>query len=185
MAEMHSTAWTCLFLSGTAHAFVTPARSFDVRPSRESARAAAAEDPFAAADQRPVVLYDGVCRMCNFWVDWAISQDPSGLLRFAALQSDAGRLLLERSGRNADDISSIVVVTPQKAFIKAAAVLEIGKTLKVTTPISTVVAGIVPNVVADAAYDTIANNRYSVMGKFDTCRLRDDAHPGRFIGDAT
>ena len=129
-----------------------------------STRRAAAADPFAD-NRAPIVLYDGVCRMCNFWVDWVLDNDPTAKLRFAALQSPAGRRLLERSGRKPDDISSIVLVTPDEAFIKSEAVLEIGKQLSITTPLATIAQGVVPRAIADAAYDAIANNRYNIAGK--------------------
>ena len=146
------------------------ARSAALRPAvvpvnrAASTRRAAAADPFAE-NRAPIVLYDGVCRMCNFWVDWVLDNDPTAKLRFAALQSPAGRRLLERSGRKPDDISSIVLVTPDKAFIKSEAVLEIGKQLSITTPLATIAQGVVPRGIADAAYDTIANNRYNIAGK--------------------
>ena len=79
------------------------ARTASLRPATPASRAtstrrAAAADPFAE-NRAPIVLYDGVCRMCNFWVDWVLDNDPTAKLRFAALQSPAGRRLLERSGR--------------------------------------------------------------------------------------
>mmetsp|Transcript_23743 Transcript_23743/g.74195 ORF Transcript_23743/g.74195 Transcript_23743/m.74195 type:complete len:125 (+) Transcript_23743:766-1140(+) len=114
--------------------------------------------------------------MCNFWVDWVLDNDPApGKLRFAALQSTMGRALLERSGRRPDDISSIVLVTPDRALLKSDAVLEIGKTLSLTTPISALVKGVVPRAVADAAYDAVANNRYNIAGKRS---YRDAGAPG-------
>ena len=153
------------------------------RPGRVSLGAAAASaDPFSASDARPIVLYDGVCRMCNFWVDWVLANDPDKLVRFAALQSDVGRALLERSGRRADDISSIVLVTASRAFVKSDAVFEIGRTLKVTTPIASVGQALVPKPIADAAYDAIAENRYSIMGKFAATRVTDDRDGDRFLG---
>lgn len=142
----------------------------------------AAMDPFAGNDKRPVVLYDGICRMCNFWVNWVLDNDPApGRVRFAALQSDAGRGLLERSGRNADDISSIVFVTPDDAYIKSEAVLEIGTVIQATSPISAVAKGIVPRPVADAAYDAIAANRYKIAGKIEALRLTDAGRGDRFL----
>merc|ERR1712028_277415 len=62
-------------------------------------------------DDRPIILFDGVCNLCNTAVNLALDWDPSGKLRFAALQSNVGRSLLEVNGRNANDISSIVLVT--------------------------------------------------------------------------
>lgn len=161
------------------------ARTASLRPAvarrAASTRLAAAADPFAE-NRAPIVLYDGVCRMCNFWVDWALDNDPAAKLRFAALQSPAGRRLLERSGRKPDNISSIVLVTPEDAFIKSEAVLEIGKQLRITTPLATIAQGIVPRAFADLAYDTIANNRYSIAGK-RSLRDSDERLADRFISD--
>ena len=69
------------------------ARTASLRPATPASRAtstrrAAAADPFAE-NRAPIVLYDGVCRMCNFWVDWVLDNDPTAKLRFAALQSPA------------------------------------------------------------------------------------------------
>ena len=91
---------------------VAAALQHTARPPNHRAtrlRAAPVADPFALSDTRPIVLYDGVCRMCNFWVDWVLANDREKNVRFCALQSDVGRALLERSGRRPDDISSIVL----------------------------------------------------------------------------
>lgn len=159
------------------------ASSLRVAPARRLAtRTRASVDPYAGADQRPVVLYDGICRMCNFWVDWALANDPApGRLRFAALQSAAGRRLLERSGRAADDISSIVLVTRDAAFVKSAAVLEIGREIGAAAPLAALTDALVPRAVADAAYDAVAANRYRVAGKLGALRVDDAARGDRFL----
>lgn len=142
-------------------------------------------DALFVTDKRPVVLYDGVCNLCNFWVNFCLDHDPSpGKLRFAALQSDVGRALLERTGRSADDISSIVLVTPYEAHIKADAVLTIGEIIQRRLPIARlapVARWLVPTVVADAVYDIVADNRYNILGRRDSCRLSDDDSADRFI----
>jgi len=62
-----------------------------------------------ATDERPIILYDGICNLCNggvnFMLDWDSPNEERGNFRFAALQSDVGNALLERSGRRADDVS--------------------------------------------------------------------------------
>ncbi|KAH8055923.1 sodium solute symporter [Aureococcus anophagefferens] len=145
-------------------------------------RAAPLADPFAATDLRPIVLYDGVCRMCNFWVDWVLANDREKNVRFCALQSDVGRALLERSGRRPDDISSIVLVTADGAHVKSDAVFEIGRRLRVTTPLSTLGQAVIPKAVADAAYDAIADNRYNIAGKRPP-RFTDAKDADRFLGE--
>lgn len=140
-------------------------------------------DAIFATDKRPVVLFDGVCNLCNFWVNFCLDNDPYGKLRFAALQSEAGRALLERSGRNADDISSIVLVTPDTAYVKANAVLEIAERIEATLPIARLapLARLVPPPLADAVYDVVADNRYEILGHRDMCRVTDDGFGDRFV----
>lgn len=139
-----------------------------------------------ATDTRPVMLYDGVCGLCNAGVDTALKMDRRKALRFAALQSPAGRRLLQRAGRAPDDISSVVLVTPDAAFIESAAVVEIGRVLGVPGPLAAAALALPANG-RDVAYRAVAENRYSVFGKRDACRLTQSVggneadDPGRFL----
>jgi len=142
-----------------------------------------------SSDQRPVILFDGVCNMCNSAVNLALDWDPKGKLRFSALQSNVGRSLLEANGRKADDISSIVLVTKDGAFLKSDAVLKITEEL---TPLSLLplrpaaILGqfIVPKFLRDLIYDGVADNRYQLMGKRTECRFDTDGEfEKRFIND--
>lgn len=142
-----------------------------------------------SSDQRPVILFDGVCNMCNSAVNLALDWDPEGKLRFSALQSNVGRSLLEANGRKADDISSIVLVTKDGAFLKSDAVLKITEEL---TPLSLLplrpaaILGqfIVPKFMRDLIYDGVADNRYQLMGKRTECRFDTDGEfEKRFVND--
>lgn len=145
------------------------------------------EDLFAR-DRRPVVLYDGVCNMCNSAVNVALDKDPEGRkLRFAALQSEVGRGLLVFCGRKATDLSSMVVVRPDgKCLVKSDAALFVGQQLD-SSPVlrgaSEVASRFLPKVVRDAAYNTVADNRYRVLGKRDELRLDEEGQSDRFISD--
>jgi len=142
-----------------------------------------------ATDRRPVVLYDGVCNMCNRAVDVAADRDPEGnKFRFAALQSNVGRNLLVFCGRSADDLSSMVVVKNDGICLtESDAALFVGKALD-TSPLikgaSSVVSGLIPKAVRDAAYGVVAGNRYRVLGRRDELRLGDDNRADRFVSDA-
>ena len=117
------------------------------------------------------MLYDGVCGLCNGGVDAALALDRESRLRFAALQSPAGRRLLVRAGRSPDDVSSVVLVTPEAAHFKSEAVLQIARTI--AAPIYVLAAALaapLPRGVRDAAYDGVADNRYSFFGRRDACR---------------
>ncbi|GAX15700.1 hypothetical protein FisN_3Hh174 [Fistulifera solaris] len=140
-------------------------------------------------DQRPVVLFDGVCNLCNNAVNLALDWDPQGRLRFAALQSAVGRSLLQTHGRQADDISSIVLVNADGAYIKSDAILKITEALSPpflpAREVALLGRFLVPAVVRDLIYDQVADNRYQLMGKRDVCRFdADNEFADRFVSDS-
>ncbi|CAM6092037.1 unnamed protein product [Calypogeia fissa] len=138
-------------------------------------------DSYFLTDARPVILFDGVCNMCNGGVNFMLDNDKEGKLRFAALQSEAGRALLVKSGRAADDISSIVLVDEDRSYIKSEAILRIGQFLNFPYSPAAFLGLIVPMFLRDALYNTVADNRYSVFGKSNACRLSDPRFEERFI----
>ena len=145
-----------------------------------------------ATDKRPVILFDGVCNMCNGAVNLALDWDPAAKLRFSALQSNVGRALLQANGREADDISSIVLVTSDGAYIKSDAILRITEELTpswLPVPLAkpAAIAGrtLVPKFLRDLIYDGVADNRYSILGMRDECRFGDENEfAARFVDDS-
>jgi len=153
--------------------------------------AGAAPAPFNASslfatDKRPIVLFDGVCNMCNRFVNLALDIDSVGAVRFAALQSRVGAALLLRSNRAASDYSSIVLCEADgTASVKSSAVLRIASLLP-WTPVQVVAAlgVLMPSFIRDGAYEIVAANRFAVFGRSDACRLGDDgAFADRFVPD--
>eukprot|EP00538_Stauroneis_constricta_P007241 CAMPEP_0119561388 /NCGR_PEP_ID=MMETSP1352-20130426/17438_1 /TAXON_ID=265584 /ORGANISM="Stauroneis constricta, Strain CCMP1120" /LENGTH=207 /DNA_ID=CAMNT_0007609577 /DNA_START=117 /DNA_END=740 /DNA_ORIENTATION=+ len=140
-------------------------------------------------DKRPIILFDGVCNLCNGAVNLGLDWDPNGKLRFAALQSNVGRSLLQANGRGADDISSIVLVTQDGAYTKSDAVLRISEALTPLRllplkPISRLGRYVVPRFLRDIIYDGVADNRYDLLGKTDQCRFDADGEfEDRFVDD--
>jgi len=143
-----------------------------------------------AADDRPVMLFDGECNLCNGAVNQMIDWDPDGRLRFAALQSRVGRALLQAHGRRADDTSSIVVVTRDDgALIRSDAVLRLVEELDPPPSpwIGIVKAGLssMPRAIRDVLFHAVYGNRYHIMGRRDECRLDFDGEfDDRFVDDA-
>jgi predicted DCC family thiol-disulfide oxidoreductase YuxK len=118
----------------------------------------------------PVVLFDGVCNLCNHTVNFIIDHDPAGYFRFAALQSDAAKPLLERCGLSSDFLGGIVLYENGRCFKGSTAALRI---LKQLGGIWWLLYGliIVPRPVRDSVYEWIIRHRYQWFGKRTSCRV--------------
>lgn len=130
-----------------------------------------------------IILYDGVCNFCNAWVDILLRVDVNKKFKFAPLQSDIGRKLLVDIGKDADDISSVLLVEPNlKYYEKSAAPLKVVEELgPLAQVVSKTAMTIVPKEIRDSIYDTVAENRYNLMGKRDECRCSDPRFSDRFV----
>ncbi|XP_059645692.1 DCC family protein At1g52590, chloroplastic isoform X2 [Cornus florida] len=95
---------------------------------------AEATSSFFQGDSRPIMLFDGVCNLCNGGVKFVRDNDRNRSIRFEALQSEAGMKLLRRSGRAPDDISSVVLVEKERSYIKSEAVLKIMEYINLPFP---------------------------------------------------
>ena len=120
--------------------------------------------------ERPVVLFDGVCGLCNGTVDFIIARDPEGVFAFAPLQSETGRGFLASAGVPADDLDTIVLIEGERRYVKSTAALRILKRLPGLWPVL-YGAIIVPRFFRDAMYNAVARNRYRWFGKSDSCRV--------------
>ena len=128
----------------------------------------------------PVILFDGVCGLCNWWVSFVLERDKRGRFRFAALQGEAGGELLRSHGLPVDQLDTVVLIAGERAYSKSAAVLEILKRLGF--PWSLAAAGaVLPIGVRDGLYDFVARNRYRWFGRTETCRIPTAAERGRFL----
>ena len=134
----------------------------------------------ALTTDRPVLLFDGVCNLCTGSVQWIIERDSAGEFRFASLQSDAGQALLAELGLPADYVDSIVLVEGEAHFTKSTAALRVAKRLGL--PYAALYPFVaVPSVVRDRVYDVVANNRYRVFGKRDSCMVPTPEIEERFL----
>ncbi|XP_078175067.1 putative thiol-disulfide oxidoreductase DCC isoform X1 [Carex rostrata] len=128
----------------------------------------ATDAQFFQTDTRPIMLFDGVCNLCNGGVRIVRANDPNRKIRYESLQSESGRKLLQRSGRSPDDISSVVLVEKDRSYIKSEAVLRIMEHLGLPFPQFAFMLKLVPLFVRDFAYDNVANNRYEIFGRSET-----------------
>ncbi|KAH6758744.1 putative thiol-disulfide oxidoreductase DCC [Perilla frutescens var. frutescens] len=126
---------------------------------------------FFEQDSRPIMLFDGVCNLCNGGVKIVRDNDRRRNIRFEALQSESGKKLLQRSGRAPDDISSVVLVEKDRSYIKSEAVMKIMEYLDLPFPQMAFFIQFVPLFVRDFVYDNIADNRYNIFGRSDSCDI--------------
>ena len=131
-----------------------------------------------------MILFDGVCNLCNTWVDLILKVDRGKKFRFCPLQSDTGRALMAAVGRDPDDMSTIVLIkslATQETYIKSKAVLKVVEQLTWPFRVLSAVGSVVPNAVRDKMYDAVAANRYKMLGKRDQCRAVTPDDADRFI----
>ena len=117
-----------------------------------------------------VVLFDGVCNLCNGAVNFVIDRDPDGYFRFAPLQSDVGEEILADAGAADVSLDTIVLVEDGEVYDRSTAALRIARHLSGAWPLLYAFI-VVPRPLRDAVYDWIAANRYRWFGTRDQCRV--------------
>lgn len=128
-----------------------------------------------------IVLFDGVCNLCNGFVQFIISHDPAGRFRFVALQSEAGQALLSRYGQAAAATPETVMLLEQgQLYTHSTAALRIARGLN--WPWRGFAALLVlPRFLRDAAYRFVARNRYRWFGRQESCWLPTPELKARFL----
>lgn len=132
-----------------------------------------------------LVLYDGVCGLCDWFLQIVLVRDHRAVFRFASLQSPIGRAMVERFGGNPEDLSSFYVLanyrTPRVAALKKSrAGLLVAKELGWPWRAICVV-GVLPTVVLDALYDVVARYRYRIFGRREQCLVPAPHLRNRFV----
>lgn len=116
-----------------------------------------------------IILFDGECSFCKKSIQFIIKRDLNDYFKFASLQSDVGKEL--RNNFNIpNDLDSLILIEKGKTYSKSSAVLRICKNLKGIYKLA-VVFFIFPKFFRDFFYDRIANNRYKLVSKKNTCVL--------------
>jgi predicted DCC family thiol-disulfide oxidoreductase YuxK len=131
-------------------------------------------------NENPVVLFDGVCNLCNGFVQFVIPRDPDGTLKFASLQSDVGQELLVAHDLPTDSLNSLVFVENGDCYVKSAAVARIAAHLNGLYPLLSVL-NYLPRPIRDRAYDFVAARRYQWFGQKDQCMMPTGDVQSRFL----
>ncbi len=127
-----------------------------------------------------VILFDGVCNLCNGFVNFLIDQDKNKRFRFASLQSDFGESILKKYHLPTQNFQSVVALESGVLFTKSAAVFKVVESLPRWRWV--LLFNILPNFFLDGIYGLIARNRYRVFGKRASCRVPTPELRERFLG---
>lgn len=120
--------------------------------------------------KKKIILFDGVCNLCNSAVTFIIKRDSNDSFRFASLQSDTGRTLLKKHAIDPILTDSIILIDNEKVSDKSSAALRIARELKGTIRVLYLFI-ILPKFIRDRIYDFIARNRYRWFGKKSSCMI--------------
>jgi len=129
---------------------------------------------------RPILLFDGVCNLCNGSIQFVIEHDPDGVFRFAPLQSDVAERLLADVGFHDYDFDTFVLVDGDDYYTKSEAALRVASELAFPWSLAGVFR-VVPRPLRDAVYDTVGSHRYAVFGKKAQCMIPSPEIRERFI----
>ncbi len=128
----------------------------------------------------PVILFDGVCNLCNGFVRFVISRDPAARFRFGPLQSEAARRLLGASQAPVTVPDSILLVENGRVWTESAAALRVLRQLTFPWPLTSVFV-LVPPPFRNWVYRAVARNRYRWFGRRDVCMLPTPELRARFL----
>lgn len=121
-------------------------------------------------NDKSVILFDGVCNLCNSSVNLIIKHDPKNKFMFGAIQSDAGQNLIKKYNIDPKKTDSIILIKNNKAYVKSTAALKIAKQMSGAYPLLYIFM-VLPLFIRNWVYDFIAKNRYQWYGKKDHCMI--------------
>ena len=130
--------------------------------------------------QQGIVLFDGVCNLCNGWVNFLIRHDKKRALKYGSLQSASAKALLSAHGLNPEVLNSIVFIRSEKAYTLSTAVLEICRTLGGFWRFFYIFK-IIPSFLRDGIYRIVAKYRYQWFGMSNHCRLPTSEETALFL----
>lgn len=129
---------------------------------------------------KKIVLFDGVCNLCNASVQFIIEHDKKNVFQFSSLQSDFGQKLLEKNQLNTTEFNSIILLDEENIFQQSDAALRIAKNLNFPVKLLAVFL-IIPKPIRDYFYSLVSKNRYKWFGKKESCWIPTANLKSKFI----
>lgn len=137
-------------------------------------------DPVALSAEHPILLFDGVCNLCEWSIQFVIERDPEARFRFAPLQSDVATDLLDACGYEGDTLDSVVLVDDGECYARSDAALRTARYLGL--PYSPLwLFGVVPTRLRNLVYDFVAERRYRWFGTRERCLMPTPELEERFL----
>ncbi len=127
-----------------------------------------------------IILFDGICNLCNSYVNKTIKLDKKNKFKFATLQSEVGKKILRECLIDPSVTDSIILFENKTAYSKSTAVLKIAKLIGGLYSLAFAFI-IIPPFIRNAVYDFIAKNRYKWFGKKETCMVPTEEIKSKFI----
>jgi predicted DCC family thiol-disulfide oxidoreductase YuxK len=127
-----------------------------------------------------ILLFDGICNLCNHMVRFIIKRDSKGKFKFSSLQSEVGRQWLMRFDISGHELESFVLIQGGKYYIKSTAALRMLRELGVIWNLLYVFIWF-PRPLRDILYDVVAKSRYKIFGKRDACMIPTPDLQARFL----
>lgn len=127
-----------------------------------------------------IVLFDGICNFCNYWVNFIFARDKKDQFRFATLQSQKGQEILLKFNLPQNNFDSLIFISGNEINKKSLAIFEIAKTLGGSVRLINFFR-FLPSTFTDFIYDLIAENRYKIFGKRNHCRIPSEEERAKFL----
>ncbi|MGQ9799061.1 MAG: thiol-disulfide oxidoreductase DCC family protein [Ignavibacterium sp.] len=131
-------------------------------------------------NHKQIILFDGVCNFCNFWVNFVLKHDHKNLFLFAPLQSKAGQQFLTKFNLPTTDFDTFILINGDSFQTKSDAAISIASNIA-GWPKVLVMGYIIPRFLRNFIYDLIAKNRYKIFGKRESCRVPTKEEKEKFL----
>ncbi|MCR6110825.1 DUF393 domain-containing protein [Bacillus sp. A301a_S52] len=131
-------------------------------------------------EKRDIILFDGVCHLCQSSVQFIIKRDPKNHFAFASLQSDVGKNLIGQTRISQESNSVVLIKANGKSYIHSSAALQIAKKLKGAWKLASILL-IIPAFMRDPIYRFIARHRYTWFGRSENCMVPTPKQRQRFL----
>jgi predicted DCC family thiol-disulfide oxidoreductase YuxK len=129
-----------------------------------------------------VILFDGVCNMCNWFVQFIIKRDKKNIFQFASLQSNYGTSFLKHFGLTDKGLDTVMVYDGKELITQSDATIRILTSLGSIWK-AAIIFKIVPHFIRNRIYTLLAKRRYSLFGKRDSCMVPDEKIKGKFLDE--